>query len=169
LATAARALLKSAMAIGPLIIAFDGTADAEEALREAAGLLAPRPALVVVVWKAGLGFELVELPAASIGLPPGPLDVRTALEVDRSLMEGAQRVAAHGAEVARSVGFDAEPLAVADDPDTPVAETLAQVARERAAAAVVIGAQGRGGILGDTTRAVIRLAPCPVVVRGPGR
>jgi nucleotide-binding universal stress UspA family protein len=153
---------------GPIVVGFDGSPDAEQALRAAADLLAPRPALIVVVWKSGLGFELVALPAAGIGLPPGPIDVRTALEVDRSLMEGAQQVAQHGAELARSVGLDAEPLTVADDPDVSVAETLTQVASEREAAALVIGAQAKGGLLGSVTREVLKLAACPVVVRGPG-
>jgi hypothetical protein len=44
-----------------------------------AGLLGERPAIVVVVWKVGLAFELIELPASSIGLPPAPLDILTAL------------------------------------------------------------------------------------------
>jgi nucleotide-binding universal stress UspA family protein len=153
---------------GPIVVGFDGSPDAEQALRAAADLLAPRPALIVVVWKSGLGFELVALPAAGIGLPPGPIDVRTALEVDRALMEGAQQVAQHGAELARSVGLDAEPLTVADDPDVSVAETLTQVASEREAAALVIGAQAKGGLLGSVTREVLKLAACPVVVRGPG-
>jgi nucleotide-binding universal stress UspA family protein len=156
-------------ATGPIVIGFDGSADAELALREAAELLAPRPALVVTVWKAGLGFELVALPAASIGLPPSPIDVRTALEVDRSLMEGAQHTALRGSELARELGFDAEPLTVADDPDTPIAETLVQVASERDAAALAIGAQAKGGLLGATTREAIKLARCPVVIRGPAR
>jgi nucleotide-binding universal stress UspA family protein len=154
---------------GPILIGFDGTEDSERALRDIADLLAPRPALVVVVWKAGLGFELIAQPAATIGLPPGPLDVRTALEVDHSLFTGAQRVAEHGAELARSVGFDAEPLTVADDPDVPIAETLTQVAAERDAAAIAVGAHGHGGLLGGTTRGVIKLARCPVVIRGPAR
>jgi nucleotide-binding universal stress UspA family protein len=124
---------------------------------------------VVTVWKSGLGFELVALPTATIGLPPGPLDVRMAAEVDRSLMEGAQRVAQHGADVAREAGLDAEPLTVADDPDTPIPETLARLAREREAEALVVGSHAHGGLLGDITRGVVKLAPCPVLVGGPPR
>src|SRR4051794_6401564 len=76
---------------GPVIIAYDGSPAAEHALREAGPLLAGRCALVLVVWKAGVAFELVELPAATIGLPPAPIDIRAALETDRALYEGAQR------------------------------------------------------------------------------
>jgi hypothetical protein len=38
-------------------------------------VLAPRAALVVVVWEAGTAFELQELPAATIGIPPAPIDI----------------------------------------------------------------------------------------------
>jgi nucleotide-binding universal stress UspA family protein len=49
---------------GPVLIGYDGTAAAERALRETSELLRGRKALVVVVYKAGLVFELVALPAS---------------------------------------------------------------------------------------------------------
>jgi len=149
---------------GPVLIGYDGTAAAERALRETAELLSGRHAVVVVVWKAALAFELVELPAASIGLPPAPIDVRTALEVDRSLLESASRGAERAAELARELGLDAEPLVVADDPETPVDETLVRVARERDAQVVAVGAHKHGPILGSISRGVVRNASCPALV-----
>lgn len=152
----------------PVVIGYDGSRASEHALREAAGLLGVRDALVVVVWKTGLSFELIELPASSIGLPPAPLDVRTALEVDRRLYEGAQRAAQRAAALARSLGMDAEGLVVAEAPEVPVAETLLTVAREREARAIVVGAHRHGPLLGGNARTVVREAPCPVlVVREP--
>jgi nucleotide-binding universal stress UspA family protein len=151
-----------------VLIGYDGTPAAEHALREAARLLSGRPALVVVVWKAGLAFELIELPTSSVGLPPAPLDIRTALEADQALYEAAQRAAEQAAQLARTLGLDAEPLVVAEDPEIEVAETLVRLARERAAEAIAIGAHARSGLLGSTCRAVIKSAPCPVlVVRSP--
>jgi nucleotide-binding universal stress UspA family protein len=153
---------------GIIVIAYDGSAASEKALREAGGLLAGWSAVVVVVWKAGLGFELVELPASTVGLPPAPIDIRTAVEVDRELSEAARRLAQKGAGLARDAGFEADGLAIADDPDTPVAETIVRVVQERDARAVVVGAHGHGRVssllLGSTSRDVIRHAPCPVVV-----
>jgi len=149
---------------GPIVIGYDGTAAAERALRETAALLGGREAVVVVVWKAGLAFELVELPASSLGLPPAPIDVRTALEVDRSLLESASRGAERAAELARELGLDAEPLVVADDPETPVDETLVRVARERDAQVVAVGAHKHGPILGRISRGVLRNASCPALV-----
>jgi nucleotide-binding universal stress UspA family protein len=147
---------------GPVIVGYDGSPASECALVEAAGLLPQFPALVVVVWEAGVGFELVDDPSPT----PAPIDVRTALEIDEKLAEGAQRLAERGASLARKCGLDAEALAVADDV-TPAA-TLVRLARERHARAVVVGHRGRRGLadrLGSTTREVIRDAPCPVVVR----
>jgi nucleotide-binding universal stress UspA family protein len=156
------------MPSGPVLISYDGSPAAERAVRESGELLAPKKALVVVVWKQGLAFEVAELPTSTIGLPPAPLDLRAALEFDRRLLEGAQRRAEQGARLAREAGFEAEGLAVADDPDVPIPETLAQVARERDAAAMVVGSHDHNGLLGPISRDVVRLAPCPVVVvRGP--
>jgi nucleotide-binding universal stress UspA family protein len=153
---------------GPVLIAFDGSEGSEHAIREAGTLLAPRKALVVVVWKEGIGFELVTLPASSIGLPPAQIDVATAREVEDAARERAHRLAQKGAAVAQEAGFDAEGLAVADDTTTKVAETIVRIAEERDAQAVVIGTQGHGRVatvlLGSTSRDVIRFAPCPVVV-----
>jgi nucleotide-binding universal stress UspA family protein len=149
---------------GPVLIGYDGTGAAEHALRETAELLPGREAVVVVVWKAGLAFELVALPAAGVGLPPAPVDMRTALDVDRSLLESASRGAERAADLARELGLDAEPLVVADDPETPVDDTLVRVARERDAQVVAIGAHKHGPILGSISRGVVRNAPCPTLV-----
>jgi nucleotide-binding universal stress UspA family protein len=160
---------------GPVVLAYDGTAGAEHAIREAGELLAGRAALVVVVYKAGIGFELLETPTAALGLPPATLDIRTAMEVDRALAERSQRLAQQGAGIAREAGFpEAEGHAVADDIDTPVAETLVREADQRNAQAIVVGTHGHRGIgeivLGSTTRDVLRRSHCPVVaVREPER
>ncbi len=146
---------------GPVLIAYDGTAAAERALRETSELLPGRKALVVVVYKTGLVFELVELPA---GLPPAPLDLRTALEIDQSLLEAARRGAEQAAATARELGLEAEPLVVTEDAEIPVDETLVSLARERDAQVVIVGAHKHGPILGRITRGVVRNAPCPALV-----
>jgi nucleotide-binding universal stress UspA family protein len=160
------------MGSGPTVIGFDGSPAAEHALRAAGALLngnaKPRRALVLVVAKVGLGFEVMELPAATIGLPPAPIDVRTAIEIDEEIQKGAQRLAQRGADLAREAGFEADGLVVAEDLEIPVAETIVSVAREQDAEAVVVGAHGHSrvgeAILGSTSRDVIRRADCPVVV-----
>jgi nucleotide-binding universal stress UspA family protein len=152
----------------PILIAYDGSPAADNATREAGALLAGWRAIVLVVWKAGLGFELAELPTATIGLPPSQLDIRTALEVDELQRERAQRLAEQGARLAGEAGFDAEALTVADEPEVEVAETIVTVARECDAQAVVVAAHGHGPltelVLGGTSRGVVRKAECPVLV-----
>src|SRR5438270_1240851 len=156
------------MRSGPIVIGYDGSPAAEHAVREAGELLAGRAALVLVVWKQGLGFELLELPTATLGLPPARIDIRAAFEIEEAMQERAQKLAQKGAGLARESGFEAEGLAVADDVEIPVSETIVSVARERDAQAVVVGAHRHGGaaevILGSTTRDVVRHAPCPVLV-----
>jgi nucleotide-binding universal stress UspA family protein len=152
-----------------VVIGYDGSDAAEHAIREAGKLLSGRRAVVVTVWKQGLGFEVLELPAATIGMPAATLDVRTALEIDRELAESSARVANRGAEIAREAGFEKpEGLAVADDPDVSIAATLIRVARELDAQGIVVGAHEQGVLsevlLGSTARDVIRHADRPVVV-----
>ena len=149
---------------GPIVVAYDATPASQRALREASSLLAGRRALVLVIYKPGLAFELIALPASAIGLPPAPLDVRAALEADESIYDRARRAAERAASLARELGLEAAPLVVADEPDVPVHDTIAGVARERDAQAVVVGAHAHGPILGSVSRGVIRAAPCAVVV-----
>jgi nucleotide-binding universal stress UspA family protein len=151
-----------------VVIGYDGSPASDHAIRESAKLLAPRPAVVVTVWKEGLGFELVETPPASLGLPGAPIDIRTAMEIDQELAANAQRLAQHGAGLADEAGYDAEGIALADDVATPIAETLVDVARERDAAGLVMGAHSHGRLgdilLGSNTRDAIKRSDRPVTV-----
>jgi nucleotide-binding universal stress UspA family protein len=152
-----------------VVIAYDGTPSGDFAIREAGALLEGRRALVVVVWKEGLGFELMKPPttALDLGVPP-VLDVRGALEIDRAQAEQAQTWAQHGAELARRAGFEAEGLAVAERLATPVADTIVAVANERNAQVIVVGAHTHGRLsdvlLGSTSGDVLRQAVCLVIV-----
>lgn len=148
-------------------MAFDGSPAAGRALREAAALLAPRRALVVVVFEAGRGFEAATLPVKALE-PAAMLDVSGGFEAERAALEAAQRLAEQGAETARNAGLEAEGLAVARD--VAVADTLARVAREHNAQAVVLGdhrhPEFRRLTLGSTLTGLLRQAPCPVLVCG---
>jgi nucleotide-binding universal stress UspA family protein len=62
--------------------------------------------------------------------------------------------------------LQAKGLAVADE--VHVAETIIEVARKRAVAAIVVGSRGLKGLRarleGSTSKAVLQDAPCPVLV-----
>ena len=165
---ARRGTLKGAVHSGPILIGYDGSPASDHALREAAALLGPRSALVVVVWEAGAAYATLEGPE----IPAAPIDLRTAALTDQALYEGARQTAHLGARLAAELGFEAESLTVADD--VTVAKTLVRLARERDAQAIVVGAHGHSRLeklfLGSTSRQVLEHTHCPVlVVPQPGR
>src|SRR3954470_3481816 len=124
---------------GPVVIGYDGSPAAEWALAEAAAVLRPGPALVVVAWEAGRAFEAAEWAAITLDVPAPTVDLRTAAELDQAAYAAAEGTAQQGAARARSLGRPAESLVVAEDTD--VADTLIRVAREQDAAALVIGSR----------------------------
>ncbi|HEV8559683.1 MAG TPA: universal stress protein [Actinophytocola sp.] len=154
------------MADDLVLIGFDGTPAAERAVRESAALFSSRPALVVTVWEPGRAFDLALIPARGLELPLSSVDIRTAAEADEAAYREAQQLARWGAQLANDGGLRAEALTVADE--RSVAGTLVALARERAAAVVVLGAHRHGRIaellVGTTTRGVLQHAPCPTLV-----
>ena len=152
----------------PVLIAYDGSEVSQAAVRHAADLFAGRTTVVVTVWEAALASYGWTYPTGSLDapLPPDPAMIQ---EVDRIRREHASSVAADGAELARSAGLDAEPLAVPDEVD--VADRLIDIARERGAAVVVVGSHGISGLrkrlLGSVSRKLIDHCDRPVLlVRG---
>ena len=151
--------LPAMSAEGPVLIAYDGSDTARRAVREAAALFGSREVLVVTVWEPALAYESA-MPTAGLELPPVPVDVEGAREVEEELHERARGTAQEGAELARSEGLDAKGLAVAD--------AIVSAARNRGAAAIVVGSRGLKGLRarleGSTSKAVLEHAPCPVLV-----
>jgi nucleotide-binding universal stress UspA family protein len=148
----------------PTLVAFDGSAAARQAVAAAAALLKPRTTLVLAVWEAALAQAAVASPpdvAMTLAVDPSAM-----LTFDEALRGHAERVSKDGAELARSLGLDAEPLAVVDAGD--IARTIAEVAREHKAATIVIGSRGLSGLRarfeGSTSKGVVKHAPCPVIV-----
>lgn len=148
----------------PILIAFDGSPAAREAVEAASKLLAPRPMVVVTVWEAGLAYATAASPP-DVGMTP-TVDPATVLDVDRELHQHAEIVSREGAELARSFGLDAEPLALADAGG--VANTILELATEHHAAAIVVGSRGLTGLRarleGSTSKTVSKRASCPVLV-----
>ena len=152
-----------------LVIAYDGSEVAKAAVRYAAELFPGRRAVLVTVWEPGLAM-LPMGPPDELGTTPIPTDPETVGAIDRAQREHATRVADEGAELARALGLAAEAHAVADERD--VADTLLDLARERGAAAVVVGSHGISGLrtrlLGGVSRKLIRHSELPVLVTRGG-
>jgi nucleotide-binding universal stress UspA family protein len=153
---------------GTVLLAYDGTPAAAEAMRHAAEVLGRRPAVVVTVWEEGLATTPV-LPSVEFGMAPGPVDIETAMEVDEAVHAHATRVAGEGAALATKLGFEpAQAVAVADEVN--VAETLVHVAEQRGAEVIVLAtghaAAGRlrSRLLGSTVHSVLRHAHVPVLI-----
>lgn len=149
----------------PVLIAFDGSAAARQAVADAARLLGPRRILVVTVWEPGLAYVTPTMPPDGMTIAP-MVDPEIVREVDREVHLHAERIAREGAELARSLGRDAQPFAVPDEGD--VSHTILNVAHAQGAAAIVVGSRGLGGLRakleGSTSSALLKHASCPVVV-----
>jgi nucleotide-binding universal stress UspA family protein len=143
---------------GCVLLCFDGSAEAEGAIRAAGVLLAGREAIVLAV--AIPAAE--ELPLA----PAGDLVGRISglyRDWDEIAIELAERHARSGCEIAIGEGFAARPLTASGRP----AATILRVADENGAAVIVLGA-GRhgalGGLLGSVSARVVQQARRPVLV-----
>jgi nucleotide-binding universal stress UspA family protein len=149
----------------PVLIAYDGSDTARHAISEAGRLFGSREVLVVTVWEPGLAYES-SMPTAGLEMPPVPVDVEGAREVEEELHERARQTAQEGAQLAQSAGLEAKGLAVADE--VHVADAIVGLAKKRGVAAIVVGSRGLKGLRarleGSTSNAVLRHAPCPVVV-----
>jgi nucleotide-binding universal stress UspA family protein len=150
----------------PILIAYDGSDTARRAVHEAAELFGSRRALVVTVWERGLAYEVGAMAADSTGQGPAPVDTAAAQEVDDASQAHAHRLAEDGAQLAKSLGLQAEPLAIADEGN--VADAIVELARKRDVAAIVVGSRGLTGLRarleGSTSSGVAKHASCPVVL-----
>jgi nucleotide-binding universal stress UspA family protein len=149
---------------GPILIAFDGSPASRRAVSDAARLFGARAALVVTVWEPGLAYAM---PQGGTELVPAPIvDPATALSIDEGVHSQAEHVAGEGAALARSLGLDAQPLAVPGERNVP--ETILHVAEENHAGAIVVGSRGLSGfrarLEGSTTKSLLKHASSPVLV-----
>jgi len=155
----------------PVVVAFDGSDESQAAVHAAASLFGQqRPLVIVAIWEPGLATMAFSPAPGDIAMsypPPDPADVAAVDEAERTR---AGSLAEAGARIARELGATVEALSVPDEVD--VAETVAAIAEQRDAGAIVVGSRGRGGfkarLLGSTSQGVLQHTRRPVlVVRTP--
>ena len=137
-----------------MLFAYDGSEQAQSAIREAARQLdANRRAIVLAVWQS---------PAAQAFAGPVAL---WSDDLERELATQAETVAGEGARLARSLGFRATPRAERGE---PVWQAIVACAEAIGAGIVVLGSHGRTGIdrvlLGSVAGTVAQHTDRPVLI-----
>jgi nucleotide-binding universal stress UspA family protein len=147
-----------------ILIGYDGSDDADAAIRCAGRLLGPRPAVVAHVWDS-LAELLLHTDIQGVS---GPMR-EAAEELDQEDAEKARLIAARGAELAEASGFEAVPVIARGKPKAW--PTLLELGRRHEAVALVVGSRGLGcvqsALLGSVSSGVLDHARLPVLIVPP--
>lgn len=142
-----------------ILIAYDGSADAQAAIQHAGRLFPNRPATVLTVWEP---FEDIIARTGAISVL-GSFDYE---EVNREYEQQSRKRAEEGAERAREAGLLAEPRIRLRNGS--VARAILAEADRSDAEAIVLGTRGLTGLksllLGSVSHAVLQHANRPVIV-----
>jgi nucleotide-binding universal stress UspA family protein len=142
-----------------ILIAYDGSDDAQAAIERAAELMKGQPATVLSVWERFIDV----VTRAGAGMPVGELDYE---RLDRGYQDQAREKAEEGAERARRAGLDAQ--ARIRVRENSVAGSILADADELGAAAIVLGTRGLTGLksllLGSVSHGVVQHAHVPVMI-----
>ena len=138
-----------------ILICYDGSTDAKEAIACGARMLRGQRATVLTVWSP---FD-----TAALGLAGGVEDMQESDEAGRL---HAEQQAEAGARLAIELGFDAESRTV--DRRTTIADAILGEADAVEATAILMGSRGLTGVksllLGSVSHAVIQHADRTVIV-----
>ncbi|MGO9496678.1 MAG: universal stress protein [Solirubrobacteraceae bacterium] len=141
-----------------ILIAYDGSKDAQSAIEVAGQLMAGVPTTVLSVWEPFVDV----LARTGLGIGPGEIDFDG---LDKAYEESARELAAEGTQLAARAGLNAQPRTRARH--TTIAATILAEADELGASAIVLGSRGLTGIkslLGSVSHAVLQHADRPVLV-----
>lgn len=142
----------------PVLIAYDGSEHAKEAIRQAAAeLRTPRRAIVLAAFEPLGALPFWGAPAAYV-----PEEVIEGVESE------ALTTAQDGAELANGLGFDASPTV---QQGSSTWQAILEGATEADAGVIVLGSHGRGSIgsavMGSVATAVAHHATLPVLICRP--
>lgn len=139
-----------------ILIAYDGSEFARDAIHQAGLLLAPRTACVLTVWE----------PVEAIAMGPVGVAGAEIEKTDDELARAAHETAEEGAALAREAGFEVNTIDKARRQS--VWSTILEVADDHDAALIVLGSHGRTGISyvlkGSVATAVSQHAKRPVMI-----
>jgi nucleotide-binding universal stress UspA family protein len=148
----------------PVLIGYDGSEEADAAIRVAGRLLGPGRAIVAHVWDS-LAELLLRTDVQSL---TGPMRA-SARELDDEEAREATELAERGAELAEAAGFQTVPVIARGKPNSW--PTLLELAREHDATAVVVGSRGLGGVqsalFGSVSSGLLDHAHLPVLIVPP--
>jgi nucleotide-binding universal stress UspA family protein len=141
-----------------LLIGFDGSPEAEAAIRAAGAILGPGRAVVA---------HVADIIAAAVS-HTGPMR-GAAEELEAEEARGAARTAERGAELAEHAGFEAVAVVARGTPKAW--PKLLELADEHGAEAVVVGARGIGrvesALLGSVSAGLLGHSHLPVLIVPP--
>jgi nucleotide-binding universal stress UspA family protein len=143
---------------GPLVICYDGSEHAAQAIDFTGSLLPGASALVITVWTP----ILLALTAVTLG-PAPPLS--DPVEADAAQRRTAEQLARDGARRATAAGLQAEALAVRAT--GRVWEAIERTAREHEGLLIVCGARRSGAlsaVVDNVSGALVHNAARPVLV-----
>ena len=140
-----------------VVIGFDGSPDAEQAIDVAARVLSADSALIVTAWHLPIAA------VAPMGAPTAP-----PLEDEHELERRGLETAGAGVKRARAAGLEAEPELQHAAAPSDIAKVLFDSAEQHDAELVVVGRRGMSRIksilLGSVSEAAVRDGRRPVLV-----
>jgi nucleotide-binding universal stress UspA family protein len=152
---------------GPIVVAYDGSDGAREAIETTGRLFGGAPVVVVHAWRSPIDDSLTGRALLNV---PGDVGGITQIFEDE-IGAAAGAVAEEGGALARSHGLDARAEAVQTG-GAPW-RAVAEVADDLGATVVVAGSRGRGGaasvLLGSVSAALVHNAERSTLVVRPPR
>jgi nucleotide-binding universal stress UspA family protein len=151
---------RTTSAAGPLLLCYDGSADAVHAIEHAGAMFKGSRAVVATVWEPLAGFDtgawLDEVGSTTVDDH----------YLDRRQAEHAAGVAADGVRIAQQAGLDAVPVSV--EATGPVWRAILDLAERHDAATIVMGSRALTGLRsilhGSVSSAVADHAERPTLI-----
>lgn len=140
---------------GPILIAYDGSDCAREAIAEAGRQLRDdRPTIVLTIWEPLDAVPFWGVPLAAVST-----------DLTDEVMARARAVADEGVALARAAGFEASAEV---ELGAPVWKRIVDLAAQRDASIIVLGSHGRSSVgyavMGSVATAVAHHAKAPVMI-----